>query len=243
MLSPGPSWREGPQGDGPGDPTGCRSPSRCPSLAQGGGLGWSTPGGALSPGAPLPFPSPLSAALLGDPGTAARLAHLVHTGDAQVPENPLQGGSRTLRGQGCQVPHAPPVPEERAGATPKRPTPRTPSLPGPPAPPPAPSHGRSSPRPWHCWRRRLPRPAAKPGRRTASRPWRSGGGVCGRGEVTPTAGTNPRSGAGRQAFTWLFWEDIASRTDLDASPTPPWVLGDRGTCLLLGPHATSSRKP
>ena len=76
-------------------------------------------------------------------------------------------------------------------------------LPGRPGPT-APSRGRSSPRPWRCWRRRPRWPAARPGHRTASRPWRSE-----EGGAHSAEGLSPP----RHAFTWLAWK---VRTDLPA---------------------------
>lgn len=125
-------------------PMGCRGPRSRPGPGA-GGLGQSPPGG-----------EPRREAHSSSPFHSAALAHLVPSRD--LPEDP-----RSLR-VGLPGPSAPPAPGSGPGL----------SL-GAPAPgPAAPSHGRSSPRPWRCWRRRPLWPAARPGHRTASRPWRSG---------------------------------------------------------------------
>lgn len=100
-------------------------------------------------------------------------------------------GRTTLRGPLLLLPLSCPGPPSSLQGPPRRPhVPRV-GLPGPSAPPApgsgpglslgapapgpaAPSHGRSSPRPWRCWRRRPLWPAARPGHRTVSHPWRSG---------------------------------------------------------------------
>lgn len=161
--------------------------------------------------------------------TPAGLAHLVPAREPQKSPSPREWGCQapvplplqaevTSRGQNLQPGPLPWYPGSLDAHRPPSPTTSAPS-------PAAPSHGRSSPRPWHCWLRRPLWPAARPGHRTASRPWRSG-----EGGAHSTGGLSPQ----RRAFTWLSWK---VRTD------PPPEAGGGGLCLPLGHRAPSSRKP